>query len=296
MSFLTDFRLSQQEKNLGIYGVVVYQKGKIIAQHHFRSNDRINLYSASKTVAALGMGIAASEGRLALSDRVIDFFPEYRDIATEGTEHITVRHLLQMSSGHMAEDTRDFNRKDRAALFFALPMKQAAGTGFYYENNCTYMLGRIVETVSGSSMLNYLKPRIFEPLEIPNPQWFTCSMGHTVCSTGLFLTTEELSRVGTLLLNEGVYHDKVLVPSDFIGAMHTDLVDTHTKEDPESQGGYGYQVWRCTLPNSYRLDGMYGQFSVVLKDYDAVITVTAHNELEPKEILRAMWQDIVPRL
>ena len=121
-------------------------------------------------------------------------------------------------------------------------------------------------------------------------------MGHTSGSGGLYLTTEEFSRLGVLLLNEGKYGEHQIVPSDYIHRMHTDLVPTLGKDDPETRAGYGYQVWNCTIPNTYRADGMYGQMCVVLKDYNAVITVTAHNETNHKDILRAIWSEILPKL
>ena len=296
MGLLSDFRLSVMEKNLGVYGIHVYQNGKILAEHRFRSNDRENLYSASKTFASVGIGIAESEGRFGLSDYVLDFFPEYKNIAYSGSEKITIRHLLQMSSGHMLEDLSQYNSKDRAELFFISEMKKEAGSSFYYENLCTYMLGRVVEKTSGQTMLDYLKPRMFDMLGIVNPQWNTCQYGHTACSGGLHLNTEEFSRIGITLLQHGVYKNKQIVPADYVTRMHSDWVDTTSKDDAETRGGYGYQVWKCTPPNTYRADGMYGQLCVVLADYDAVITVTSHNEIEHKNILRAMWSDILPNL
>lgn len=296
MDLLSGFRNSVIEKKLGVYGIHVYQNGKTLAEHRFRSNDRENLYSASKTFASVGIGIAESEGLLGLSDYVLDFFPEYKDIAYSGSEKITIRHLLQMSSGHMFEDFSQYNSKDRAELFFSTEMKKEAGSNFYYEDLCTYILGRIVEKVSGKIMLDYLKPRLFHKLEIVNPQWHTCQNGHTECSGGLYLTTEEFSRLGITLLQKGIYKDKQILPADYVSRLHSDWVDTTSKNDGETRGGYGYQVWKCTPPNTYRADGMYGQMSVVLTDYNAVITVTAHNEINHKDILRAMWSDILPKL
>lgn len=296
MGLLTDFRLSVTENNLGVYGIHVYQNGKTIAEHRFRSNDRENLYSASKTFASVGIGIAQSEGRFQLTDYVLDIFPEYKRLAVSGSEKITVEHLLQMRSGHMSEDFSNYYTKDRAELFFESEMKKEAGTTFYYEDLCTYMLGRIVEKLTGQTLLAYLKPRLFEALEIVNPQWHTCQNGHTACSGGLYLTTEEFFRLGILLLNKGVYKEKQIVSPEYVERMHSNWVDTTSKNDPETQGGYGYQVWKCTPPNTYRADGMYGQLCVILSDYNAVITATAHNEIEHKDILRAMWRDILPNL
>ncbi|GAA0765369.1 serine hydrolase domain-containing protein [Clostridium subterminale] len=241
MGLLSDFRLSVIEKNLGVYGIHVYQNGKTLVEHRLQSNDRENLYSASKTFASVGIGIAESEGRLRLSDYVLDFFPEYKDIAYSGSKKIIIRHLLQMSSGHMFEDFSQYNSKDIAELFFITEMKKEAGSNFYYEDLCTYMLGRLVEKVSGKIMLEYLKPRMFDMLEIVNPQWNTCQHGHTSCSGGLYLTTEEFSRIGITLLQNGVYKDKQIIPVYYVSLLHSDWVDTTSKNDDETRGGYGYQ-------------------------------------------------------
>ncbi|MCD4712339.1 MAG: beta-lactamase family protein [Clostridiales bacterium] len=296
MSLLTDFRITVQERNLGVYGIHVHQDGKTIAEHRFRSNDRENLYSASKTFASVGIGIAESEDLLKLTDSVLNYFPEYNEIAYPGSEKITIKNLLQMSSGHLVQDLSKFNTQDRAELFFSTKLETVPGSTFSYEDLCTYMLGRIIEKVSGKSMLEYLKPRLFDKLEIINPMWHTCQNGHTSCSGGLYLTTEEFSRIGITLLQNGVYKEQQIVPADYVYRMHTDLVNTLSKNDPETRGGYGYQVWKCTPPNTYRADGMYGQLCVVLKDYNAVVTVTAHNEIEHKEILRSIWSDLLPNL
>lgn len=296
MNLLSDFQISVIEKNLGVYGVHVYQNGKKLAEHRFRSDDRENLYSASKTFTSIGIGIAESEGYFHLSDYVLDFFPEYRSVAYPGSEKITIQNLLQMVSGHTSEDFNQYNSRDRAELFFVSEMKKEAGSSFYYEDLCSYMLGRIVEKVSGKTMLDYLKPRLFDKLEIINPQWNTCQLGHTSCSGGLHLTTEEFSRLGIMLLQNGIYKDKQIVPGDYVNSMHSEWVNTTSKDDDETIGGYGYQVWKCTPPNTYRADGMYGQICVVLNDYNAVITVTSHNEIQHKDILRAMWSDLLPNL
>lgn len=296
MDLLQDFKLSVIEKNLGVHGIHVYQNGKTVAEHQFHSNTRDNLYSASKTFASVGIGIAESEGRLKLPEYVLDFFPEYKNIAYSGSEKITIQHMLQMSSGHMFEDFSQYDSRDRAQLFFMSEMKKEAGSEFFYEDLCSYMLGRIVEKVSGKTMLDYLKPRMFDMLEIVNPKWNTCQHGHTSCSGGLYLNTEEFSRIGIMLLQNGIYKDNQIVPADYVNRMHSEWVDTTSKNDAETKGGYGYQVWKCTPPNAYRADGMYGQLCVVLIDYNAVITATSHNEIEHKDILRAMWSDILPKL
>lgn len=296
MGILTDFRLSVAERNLGVYGIHVHQNGKTLAEHRFRSNDRENLCSASKTFVAVAVGIAEFEGLLTLKEKVLNFFPEYQSIATQGSEKMTIEHLLQMSSGHSVEHNSKYNEIDRAELFFTTELTEEPGKVFYYEDLCTYMLGRIIEKLSGQNLLVYLKPRLFDKLDIINPQWHTCQKGHTACSGGLYLTTEEFSRLGVLLLNKGVHNNQVIITSDYVKQMHSSWIDTSYKLDVESKQGYGYLVWNCTIPNSYRADGMYGQTCVVLEDYNAVVTFTGHNEEYGEETLRVIWRDDLPHL
>ena len=296
MGLFSDFRLTVGEEQLGVYGIHIYQNGKTLGEFRFRSNDRENLYSASKTFASVGIGIGEEEGLFKLEDKVLDLFPEYGGIAYPGSETIRIKNLLQMTSGHMVENFSQFNQQDRAKLFFTSKIEVSPGSTFFYEDLATYMLGRVIEKVTGSNMLEYLKPRLFQKLKIENPQWHTCKDGFTSCSGGLYLNTEEFSRIGITLLQNGIYKGEKVLSSDYVRRMHTEWVDSSSKNDPETQGGYGYQVWKCTLPNTYRADGMYGQLCIVLKDYNAVVTVTAHNEIDHKDILRAIWRDIVPKL
>ncbi len=296
MGILTDFKSTVLENDLGVYGIHVHQNGRTIAEHRFRSDDRENLYSASKTFVAVAIGIAEFEGLLTTDDFALSFFPEFRDTASNGTEHIKIKHLLMMASGHVEEDYSKYNEMDRAELFFSTEVKVKPGSRFFYEDLCSYMLGRIIEKLSGKNLLAYLKPRLFDYLGIINPQWHTCQLNHTACSGGLFLTTEEFSRMGILLLNKGRYGEKQILSSEYVDKMHANWIDTSYKFDSESQQGYGYQVWKCTVPNTYRADGMYGQYCVVLEDYKAVVTITGHYEEYGKDVLRSIWKDIVPHL
>lgn len=299
ISLFNQFRLTAAEQNLGVYGIHLYQEGKGSISHRFRSNDRECLYSASKTFCSVAVGICQDEGKLRLSDPVISYFPEFEKLASSGSEKITLRDLLHMAAGKdvalFSVDEEQY--VDWAELFFKDPMQREPGEKFFYANACTYMLGRVVEKVSGKNLREFLMPKLFEPLEIFNPQWETCPTGHTIAATGLYLTTEELSRMGRLLLQNGVYHDRQIVSAEYVSAMQNDIISTaHWVPDSEHMQGYGYQVWRCTQPGVYRLDGMYGQFSVIDPEKKAVATVTAHNEKCPNDIVRAVLNDVFPLL
>lgn len=297
---LDAFAAATRDAQLGVYGICLYREGRGSMERRMRGNERVHLFSGSKAFTSMAVGIAAGEGRLSLSDSALAFFPRYRDIAAEGADAITIKDLLQMRAGHgqslftTFEESHERSR-DWAEVFFAAPQVHPAGTAFLYDNGCTYMLSRIVEAVSGETLRDYLMPRFFGPLDIFNPQWHTCPGGHSLGAIGLYLNTEEFSRLGILLLQEGRWGDRQVVPGDYIRMAAGDLVGTADFDDPENQG-YGYQLWRCTVEDAYRADGKYGQYSIVLPGRRAVITVTAHNEKNANDILRAVWTEVLPRM
>lgn len=300
-SILDGFRLTTAEKHLGVYGVHVQKSGESVT-HFWRSDDKVNLYSASKTFTSLAVGMCEDAGLLKLTDRALDFFPEYRDCAAPGSETITLRDLLHMSTGKTefwfgALDAQNME-KDWAELFFRVPVTKTPGMFFFYSNACPYMLGRVVEKLSGKNLRDFLLPRLFAPLGIDNPQWHTDPAGHTLAATQFYLTLGEFSRLGTLLLNGGEYAGKRLISEDYLRRMAQDTVPSGWEgcEKPECMQGYGYQVWRCTEPGTFRADGMYGQFCVVLPEREAAVTITAHEEQDPYALVRAVFDDIVPRL
>ena len=299
-SLLNQFRLTVQERNLGVYGIRVHQKGKDEISHFFRSDDKVCLYSGSKTYTSLAVGICRDQGKLQLSDTVLSFFPEYKKLASPGSEAITLRNLLQMASGKQeflfAGAPDRMKTADWAELFFSDPMKVPAGSKFFYSNACTYMLSRVVEKVTGKTLRDFLVPALFEPMGIDNPQWHTCPRGHTLGATELFLTNAEFSRLGVLLLNGGEYKGQRLVSKAYLKESVADTIDNSAWEDAESNKGYGYQLWQCSHPKAYRADGLYGQFCVVFPKEKAVVTVTAHEERKQNDILRAIYSDIVPYL
>ena len=298
---LDAFAAAARDKQLGVYGIHLYREGRESVERRLRSNERVHLFSGSKAFTSMAVGIAGAEGLLSLDDSALSFSPQFRSSAAEGAAAITVRDLLQMRAGHMASlfttDASSHERtRDWAEVFFSTEQRHPAGKAFLYDNGCTYMLSRIVEAASGEVLRDYLMPRLFGPLDVFNPQWHTCPGGHSLGAVGLYLNTEEYSRLGVLLLQGGRWGDRQIVPGEYIRLAADDLVTVEGFDDPENNQGYGYQLWRCTVPGVYRADGKYGQFSIVIPAFRAVVTITSHNENNANDILRAVWAEVLPRL
>ncbi|GIE75344.1 penicillin-binding protein [Actinoplanes philippinensis] len=290
----TDFVRADREQALGAYGIHVHQEGRPPVEHRFRSDDRVNLYSVAKTFTAVAVGIAESEGRLGVDDRFLDHFPELRAIAADGFEHVTVRHLLTMTSGsgHLWFADRRVDALDLLHEFVAEPLVAEPGTRFAYTGTGFYALGRLIARVTGADLRAYLLPRVFGPLGLHNPAWHCCPLGFPFAESDLFLKTGELARFARLLLQSGVWEGKQVVPPDFVDRMTTDRVDM--KEGDAHTDGYGLGVW-LEPGGTYRMHGAYGQLAIIDPARRATVTVTAHTD-DDTPLLAAVHDLVLPRL
>jgi CubicO group peptidase (beta-lactamase class C family) len=186
---------------------------------------------------------------------------------------------------------------DLAADFFATPLRHEPGSYFSYTGSGPYVAARALRAATGASVRDYLMPRVFGPLEIHNPQWHTCPLGHPVAESDLFLKTSELARFGRLLLNDGRHDGRQLVPAGYSARIARETVPT--VNDPDSQefglaDRYGLGAWRYQADGdgTFYMAGLYGQICVVAPPQQAVVTVTAHIEADsPRASITAMIRD-----
>ena len=265
------------------------------------------LHSVSKTFTATAVGIAIADGKMALTDKVIDYFPDKLPAnVSENLKAMTVRDLLTMTCGH---DTEPGARgQDWVASFLAHPVVHKPGTFYLYNSMGTYVLSAIVQKVTGQKVVDYLTSRLFEPLYIDKPRWEESPQGINCGGWGLYLKTEDLAKMGQLLLQEGLWNGKQLIPADWVKEMSKKQVESinpgtrieqaaergMTKETSDWMQGYGYQMWRCR-PGCYRADGARGQYIIVVPNKDAVIAITSDVEDLQGE-LNLVWKHILPAL
>lgn len=254
------------------------------------------LYSGTKSFTSVAAGLAISEGRLRLDDRVLGFFPA--EAPVEPGDHLRamcVRDLLTMTTGHDAEPPFRGNVA-LSRSFLAAPVPHPPGTHFLYNTTATDMLGIIVERVTGESLRDYLQPRLFGPLGITDLRWTNLPEGFNDGGIGLSLRTEDFACFGQLLLQKGRWQGRQLVPAEWIDAATS--VQTANGSDPSSDAaqGYGFQFWRCRH-NAFRADGAFGQYCIVLPEQDAVIAITSGVSLaQMQPLLNLVWEHLLPAM
>ncbi|HUA66725.1 MAG TPA: serine hydrolase [Alphaproteobacteria bacterium] len=255
------------------------------------------LWSLSKSFNSTAIGLAIAEGKLNLDDHVLKFFPD--DAPPDPSDNLkalTVRDLLTMSGGQATEPKAG---KDGPTVktFLAHPFVYKPGTHFLYNTMGAYTLSAIVTKVTGQTTLEYLKPRLFEPLGIKDPRWDSSQEGYSFGGYGLFLCTEDIAKFGQLYLQKGKWNGRQLIPEKWVAEATSKQVENDTEQFHSNIGidwrqGYGFQFWRCTH-NAFRGDGAHGQLCVVIPDKDAVVAITANTGNFAGE-MNAIWTDLYP--
>jgi CubicO group peptidase (beta-lactamase class C family) len=249
------------------------------------------LHSLSKSFTSTAVGLAVSEGKLSIDDPVLKFFPD--DAPPQPSENLKsmrVRDLLTMNTGHQSE-AKFTAETPWVKSFLAQPVPFKPGTHFLYNTPGTHTLSAIVTKVTGQTVLDYLKPRLFDPLGIENPEWGSSPQGNSFGGWGLKIRTEDIARFGQLYLQKGRWNGAQLIPAAWVEQATSKQVSNGSDPTKDWDQGYGFQFWRCRH-NAYRGDGAFGQFCVVLPELDAVVAITADTRDMQGE-LNVVWDHLL---
>jgi CubicO group peptidase (beta-lactamase class C family) len=291
--------LETADKINTLHSFMLLRHGKVIAEAWWKpeSADKPHiLHSLSKSFTSTAIGLAIAEGKLKLDDHLLQFFPNDAPAdPSDNLKAVTVRDLLTMSGGHDTEPKAGTNGPS-VKTFLAHPFVHKPGTHFQYNTMGTYTLSAIVTKVTGQTVLDYLEPRLFEPLGIEKPRWDASPEGFSLGGYGLYLRTEDIAKFGQLYLQKGKWNGRQLIPESWVEQATTRQVpndkEGHSKMGPDWLQGYCFQFWRCTH-NAFRGDGAAGQLCVVMPDQDAVVAVTAETGSMQGE-LNVIWENLLP--
>jgi CubicO group peptidase (beta-lactamase class C family) len=280
-----------------LHSVMVVRHGKVVAEGWWRPYDaslRHELYSLSKSFTSTAVGMAQAEGRLSIDDTVLSFFPdEAPEAPSDNLKAMRIRDLLRMQAGHQAEIPISAEKMTTKA-FLAQPVPFKPGTRFLYNTPATFMCSAIVQKVTGQTVRDYLKPRLFDPLGIETPPWATNVQGIALGGYGLSVRTEDIAKFGLLYLQKGVWTGKRLLPEAWVD--EATRLETSNGSNPKSDWdqGYGYQFWRCRH-GAFRGDGAMGQYCVVMPEQDAVVAITSGLK-DMQAVLNLVWDKLLPAI
>ncbi len=281
----------------GMHSLMILRHGKVIAEGWwapYAAERNHVLYSLSKSFTSTAVGFAVAEGKVSLDDKVLGFFPDDApENPSENLKAMRLRDLLSMSAGH---ETESPTGKDIMSpkTFLAHPVPFEPGTHFKYNTAATFMCSAIVQKQTGQTVLDYLKPRLFEPLGIANPVWDTNFQGINLGGYGLRVRTEDIAKLGQLYLQKGEWNGKPLLSPEWVAKATSKQIDNGSDPNSDWNQGYGFQFWRCRH-GAFRGDGAFGQYCVVMPEQDMVVAITSGLG-NMQGVLDILWDKLLPAI
>src|SRR3954471_6596596 len=281
----------------GMHSLMVLRHGQVIAEGWWAPYDAAHnhvLYSLSKSFTSTAVGLAVAEGKLSVYDEVLKFFPN--DAPTNASNNLKamrLRDLLIMSTGHQDEPSSAAEIVSPKS-FLAQPVPHLPGTHFKYNTAATFMQSAIVQKVTGQTVLDFLHPRLFEPLGIEHPVWDANFQGISLGGYGLRVRTEDIAKFGQLYLQKGRWNGKQLLPAEWVAMATSKQTSNGSNPKSDWNQGYGFQFWRCQH-NAYRGDGAFGQYCLVMPDQDAVVAITSGVK-DMQGVLNVIWEKLLPAM
>ena len=289
-------RLSREDVNMHGFLLSVDGVEKVKAYYGpFREGQPHRLYSVSKTMTGLAVGILCGDGRLKLEQPITDFFADWLgERPPEWLMALTIRDMLRMATCYQRTTYREGVDENWAKTFFTAAPTHAPGTVFHYDTSCSQVLAALVRRLSGQEVIAFLNARLFAPLGLQDERfWLTDPSGCCTGGTGLCMSLRDMHRVAECVLRGG----EGLIPAWYCENMTRKQIDTPLQTNEEERYGYGWQCWRTRA--GWSMYGLGGQLAVVCPDKRAVLSTIADTRLDPfgvQRIYNAFFEELYPYL
>ena len=266
-SFISDI----QSNKWNVYGVEVYEDGNLTHTYGDTLESVHDIYSATKAILSIAVGIAVDEGRFDLGKSVLYYLPQNKveKISNEQRsifEKITIQRLLSMS-------VMDFPFRPEGDSFidFALNTKisDPDERSFNYNNINAYLVGVALTEALGMDLGEFIEKRVFQPLGITQFEFDRCPEGYFYGASGTKLTVNELSKLGLLLYNRGIFDGKRILSERYID-------EATSIQQMNREGGYGYFIWKYR--DGFSINGKWGQKCYVLPNEKLIVSFLSHME------------------
>jgi CubicO group peptidase (beta-lactamase class C family) len=254
---------------------------------YYQGRDIHTLQSVTKSIAATVVGIALGQKKIASVEVPFLSFFKDRDLSrVDARLHkATLQDLLTMRSGiewHESDRPLDETNttyqleKSKDWIRFTLdqPMDAAPGTKWVYNSGGSQLLSGIIRTTTGRFIDDYATETLFHPLGIREFHWKKTPTGHPDTEGGLYLSAEDLAKIGLLYLRDGKWEGNRILPEGWVR-------EATTRHATALPGGwaYGYQWWLTTRGDAevWAGRGFGGQFLIVIPSRDIVGVVQSWN-------------------
>lgn len=219
---------------------MMVRHGNVVAEGYYKPFDKDfkhRLYSSSKTVVALAIGKLIGEGRVKLTDKISSYFTDITERNLDKwMEETTIEDCLKMAVPLETDSYVGRRYKEWAWTFFNLyPSVKPSSTVFNYNTSGSFMLGVLVEKLTGKTFLEYLRPE-FDIMGVSKD--ITCVKspdGYAWCGSGVICTLRDFALIGDLVLNKGNYNGKQLIPKDYMEKATSKVIIIYNTNKTETR-------------------------------------------------------------
>jgi CubicO group peptidase (beta-lactamase class C family) len=280
-SSLSELQANLAERTPSLRALVI-ARGNCIAFEYYGKNlsaeTQSPVYSVTKSVLSILIGIAIDEGYLRLDQKLREVFPDMFDENTDSqATDITVRDLLTKTEGFAEVGQGDLKMSAPAAgreLWRWMLNRRVAyprGTHFRYDGIGSDLLAVVLSRAIKQDAGDFAKRKLFDPLGIANYTWYADSDGYLHGESGLHLTARDMAKIGILYLQHGRWGDTQIVSADYV----RDSTTRHNDGGPPANAGYGYQWWISKNGNVFFAAGLHSQLISVTPKTDLVLAIAA---------------------
>ena len=201
IDMLNDF----EKQGIEVHSVLVARNGKVVFESYYKPYNPDTTYivhSLTKLFTNTAAGIAYSQGKFKLDDKVISFFPERvpKD-AGDNLKAMTIKDLITMRNGHARMISGNEWRPLKSSwldAFFKEPVVYKPGTKFQYSSGNAYVVSAIAQKTMGKTCDLILKDALFNKMGIEGLTWDKSPEGICSGGNGVMIKPEDMLKFGQL--------------------------------------------------------------------------------------------------
>jgi CubicO group peptidase (beta-lactamase class C family) len=285
----SDWAFNRESPQQVTLSLVVVHGGKIIHERYAPGVDistKTRTWSTAKSIAATLIGMLVDQKKMALDEPLgLDWLPRASSAEKDPRRGITLRHVLNMSSGLETVDNGGLEYATGSGMAYwagASSVRGALnrglirepGTNWDYENYDTLLAVAAMKRALGSDQayLEFPRKALLDRIGMRNTLLSTDRFGDFILSSQVYTNARDLARFGLLYLNDGMWNGDRLVSKEWIEFVRTPAPATTSRGN--EYGGHWWLVpdKRTDVPkDAYSTAGNRGQFVIVVPSHDLVI-------------------------
>jgi CubicO group peptidase (beta-lactamase class C family) len=277
-------RVGEWHKQHGSKTGLMIRHGQIVGEWYFDGAEpttQLLVYSTTKSFSSTAAGIAIADGKLSLDTPLGQFLP---DVQPAEKKQITVGQILSMTTGVHNNSTLNDVPDPFTYSMLEAPVDFRPGEKWDYNNTGLSLLTPLFRAATGKGIDQFLDDRVFRPIGINPADWsWDRKADQPIPYSGLHITARALARFGLLVLRDGRWQERQIVPADWLAAAARPS-QSHNKN-------YGYLWWNNTVgkwpgvpPGAFAAMGKFDNDMLIVPSLDLIVIrqvgdVTGH---EPK--------------